>query len=281
VNDPSRGRPGGEPEPFSARWWQWLGRWVSDDFFREVHTSRREPTSRNAEPEPPEPQRDHSRLLLVVLCALGLAPAIAGLAFNVEGFLAHILAGLAGLILGAVLAVWLIDRLLRERRRAQWQVVRAAIRRTICERVVDLGTSYAIAVNTDHDFIGLVGPEDAAIPHHKIRAALSQLCIDLRGAQAALAIQLAPDLASSRSLYSEVSPAITLLGQEMSTRIIVLGDEPVLVETLLVLEREEHQWHAWIETVEQWGAPDKFAWQKATGTLEAAIAVYGYFVTNG
>jgi hypothetical protein len=67
----------------------------------------------------------------------------------------------------------------------------------------------------------------------------------------------------------------------MTTRIIVLGDEPLLVEALLTLERAERQWQAWIETVEDWGAPDGFAWRNATNTLEAATAVYGYFVSNG
>jgi len=221
-----------------------------------------------------------SRGPLILLSLVGFAPAIVGLIFDVGGFLAHVLAGASSLILGAVLAVVLIDQLLQQRRRTQWQTVRDAIQRAICEGVVDMATSFALVTSDGERFLGMVGPEDDPLPRLQIDLALRRLVEDSEANQEALAAQLEPDIASSRSLYEQVSPAIARFGGTMTTRIIALGDEPKLVEALLMLERAEHQWRSWVETVENWGAPDVYAWQQATNTLRAGVAVYGYFLAH-
>jgi hypothetical protein len=221
-----------------------------------------------------------SREPLIVLSLIGLAPAVAGLIFDVEGFLAHVLAGVSSLILGAVLAVVLIDQLLQQRRREQWQTVRDAIRRAICEGVVDMATSFALVVADGEQFLGLVGPEDDPLPRPQIAAALRKLVVDSEANREYLAKELEPDTASSRALYEQVAPTIAQFGATMTTRVIALGDEPQLVESLLALERAEHQWKSWVETVEGWGAPDAYAWQQATNTLRAAGNLYSYFVMH-
>jgi hypothetical protein len=95
-----------------------------------------------------------------------------------------------------------------------------------------------------------------------------------------LAREIDADISSSRALYTDVAPTIARFSPDMTTRVIVLGDEPDLVEALLKLERAEHQWRVWIEAVEHSGAPDAFAWREALGTLVAATTVYGYFVIS-
>jgi hypothetical protein len=66
----------------------------------------------------------------------------------------------------------------------------------------------------------------------------------------------------------------------MTTQVIVLGDEPVLVAELLTFERADLHWRSWINTVEREGAPDHIAWEHAMTTLRAGSRVYGYFVSH-
>jgi hypothetical protein len=219
-----------------------------------------------------------SRGVLTSLGLLGVAIAGAGLLLNVNGFLGNALAGLSSLILGAVLAVVLIEQLLRQRRPEQWHLVRDEIRRAICEGVVDMASSFAIAVSDGSGFLGLVGPEDDPVARPQIAAALEKLIAATEAKAAELAAQLEPDQASSRILYDQIAAAVVPLRMATTTRVIVLGDEPLLVAALLTLERTEQRWGGWVETVEKSGAPDLMAWQQATSTLQAGTDVYKYFV---
>jgi hypothetical protein len=258
-------RPDGEPPPFTSDWWRWAGRWI----YRELLNGIRAADGR---PELTDLPRMSSRTLLIALSIVGLIPAVIGLALDVGGFLAHVLAGMSALILGAVL--------LRQRRRAQWETARNELRRAICEGVVDLASSFALVVPRGDQFLGLVGPEDAVLPRRQIATALQQLVATTEAEQGNLAGRLEPDIASTRNLYDEVSIAIAPFRSAMATRVIALGDESHLVTALLTLERTERQWRSWVETVEQWGAPDLIAWSHATGTLRAESDLYRYFVSH-
>ncbi len=226
----------------------------------------------------PEPPQMTSRWMLVVLTVAGVVIAVVGFLLEANGFLGNVLAGLSSLILGAVLAVVLIEQLLRRRRREQWHVARGEIRRAICEGMVDMASSFAMVLADDSGFLGIAAAEDDPVARPQIAVALQLLILAIEDGAAGLAAQLEPDRASSRVLYDQVAPAVAPLRTDTTTRVIVLGDEPQLVAALLAFERTERRWVGWVEAVERSGAPDLMAWQQATSTLRAAVEVYEYFV---
>jgi hypothetical protein len=220
-----------------------------------------------------------TRRLLAALAVLGLGITVLGFALEAEGFSGNTLAGLSSLILGAVLAVALIDQLLRRRHREHWSIARAEICRAICEAVVEMASSFALSVSDDLEFLRLVGAEDDPVTRPQIWLALCDLVEAARAAEQRLSSRLEPELASSRTLYEQVARVVAPLRIATTTRVIVLGDEPQLVAALLELERAEQRWRSWVDTVEREGAPDYIAWRHATATLQAGTDVYGYFLT--
>jgi hypothetical protein len=220
-----------------------------------------------------------SRWLLVALAAAGVLVTILGFALQAEGFTGNTLAGLSSLIVGAVLAVALIDHLLRRQHRERWAIARAEICRTICEAVVDMASSFALSVSDDLEFLRLVGPESDPVASPQIWHSLRDLVEATSSAEHMLSSQLEPELASSQTLYEQVAPIVAPLRIATTTRVVVLGDEPRLVAALLNLERAEQRWRDWVYMVEREGAPDGLAWQHATATLRAGADVYGYFLT--
>jgi hypothetical protein len=220
-----------------------------------------------------------TRTAVLLLTAAGFAPAILGFALGLPDFEAHALAGLSGLILGAVLAVGLIDELLRRRKRETWALVYGEIRRSISEAVLDLSTRFAAMLPGQSAFLEVAGPEDDPFPRADVAHSLEQLLTEVRGRLPQLAGELdQPDRSSTRRLYDQVAPIAAPLRTATTTRVIALGDEPRLVSALLDFERAERRWHGWLLAVEQEGAPDTFAWEHALATLSAAAGVYSEFL---
>jgi hypothetical protein len=106
-------------------------------------------------------KRDSDQVLLA-LALIGFAPVIVGF-FFLDGFAPHVVAGFAGLVLGAVLAVVLIENLLQQRRREHWDIARAEMVRTICEGLVRMAGSFAIEMS-GHRYLTFAGPSDSATP---------------------------------------------------------------------------------------------------------------------
>lgn len=222
-----------------------------------------------------------SRQLLYILTVFGLLPVAIGFALSLHDFIAHVLAGISGLVLGAVLAVALIDRLLAQRRSEQWHTVRNQMFGLICERIVEMSTDYSGALSGSPRFFDRVGPEDNPVARPEIAAALTDLVIAVEAAVPELSRDVDdPDRASSRVLFDQVTPLVLPLQEAMTTRVIALGDDPHLVGHLLALERAQRSWRTWIEAVEHAGAPDSYAWDQATLTLKVAGDLYYYILRS-
>jgi hypothetical protein len=218
--------------------------------------------------------------MLAGLGAIGLAIAGVGFLLDLKGFLGNVLAGLSSLILGAVLAVGLITHLLNRQRREQWCVVRREIVRAVCEGVVSMATAFALVLSDDAGFLDLTGSAADLVAQPQIAAALLGLIAVAEADAAELAAGFELDRASSRVLYDQVAVAVEPLRAATTTRVIVLGDEPRLVEVLLILERRERLWGELVTMVERAEALDEMAWQQATDTLRASVDVYRYFLSK-
>lgn len=217
--------------------------------------------------------------LLAALTLIGLAPVVIGFAVE-DGFLPHVLAGLAGLILGAVLAVVLIEQLLQRRRKEQWRLAREEMISAICEALVEMAGSFALVLPGANHFLDFVGPEDDPVARPQIAQALQDLVGQTEAHYKALSLVVEdPDLASSRTVYDDAALALRMVDRA-TTRVIVLGDEPGLVKLMLALERAQQRWEQWLETVEQQGAPDRISWHQALLTIRAAADIYAYFVSD-
>jgi hypothetical protein len=219
--------------------------------------------------------------LVAALTIAGFFPVALGFALHLHEFIAHVLAGVSGLILGAVLAVWLIDGLLARRRSEHWHAVRGQMLSLACERIIEMAADYAAVIPGEHSFIDRVGPEDDPLAKPEIATALAELLDATALASLELALEVEdPDRASTRLLYDQVKVRIAPLQESMTTRVIALGDEPHLVVRTLALERAHQNWHNWLGEVERAGAPDRYAWEQATLTLKAASELYAYILQS-
>jgi hypothetical protein len=221
-----------------------------------------------------------TRHLLLALAAAGIVVTGLGFAIEAEGFAGNSIAGLSSLLLSVVLAVGLIDQMLRRKRREQWSAVRDEMSRAICEAILDMAWSFALVVPDNMGFAETVANERDSFASPRIWRALCDLVEAATVDTDSLAAQLAPHLASTRVLYDQTAGVVASFRSEMTTRDAVMGDEPKLVEALLAMERAERGWRSQLEMVEREGAPDRLAWASATAALRAGSEVYGYFVTS-
>jgi hypothetical protein len=263
-------RPPAEPAPWSAAWLKWTVAWIVREYRAGIEA---------ASPMSQSQPHGASRNLLAVLVIAGFLPVALGFVLHLHEFIAHVLAGASGLILGAVLAVWLIDSLLARRRSEHWHAVRVQMLSLACERIVEMASDYAAAIPGEHGFIDRVGPEDNPMAKPEIATALTELLDATAVAASELALDVEnPNRASTRLLYDQIKLRIAPLQESMTTRVIALGDEPHLVVHTLALERAHQNWHNWLGEVERAGAPDRYAWEQATMTLKAASELYAYIL---
>jgi hypothetical protein len=273
-----RQRPEREPPPWSLPWFAWVYHWMSAEFRSAVRDSS---TPAALSETAGSPGGSPSRQLLLVLTLAGVAPFAVGFALPLHDFIAHFLAAIAGLILGAVLAVTLIDRLLAQRRTEEWDIVRKQMLGPVCERIVEMASDFAAMIPHAASFLDRVAPEPDPFARPEIATALDELVNVGEAAISRLAAEIEEvDRASSRVLYDQVAALIVPLQGTTTTRIVSLGEDPGLVSHLLELERAQQQWLKWLEMVEHDGAPDSFAWEQAVLTLATAGVLYRYILAG-
>ena len=270
-------RPDGEPPAWTSPWWRWAAAWVKAEFAAGIRTARSVPSADFA-PEARVEVRSwrapRSGPILIGLSVVGAALVLLGFKLHLRDFGVHMMAGAAGLILGAVLAVVLIDKLQRQRRSEQWKLVSDEIRRSVSEGVVTMALEFAGYLHVSDDLLRQSSPAEEPAPDRAVASALKNLVATTAAMAPECALDLDPDRGSSRQLYDQA--AVVLPGATV-TRLIALGDQPKLVATLMRFERVERLWADWIAMVEQAGAPDRVAWAYATSTLRAGSELYAHF----
>lgn len=231
------------------------------------------------DPRDDEPVTIGYRGMLVLLLLLGSAAAVFGLADETDGFLGNAIAEVSGVTLGAVLAVTLIERVIARQRTERWSPVREEIRRAVCSQVVAMAIDFHMATPQPGRLLETLDAR-YAVERAEVADAMSEVADALDAAIPQLASAIEPDLASSRSLHTSIELSFEPIRDLLTTRVVVLGDEPDLVRRLMALEHHERRWRFSIHGVERFGAPDSHGWEPASSMLRAGIEAYRYFLRN-
>jgi len=258
-------------EPYTRQWWADVWREMRAEFWAGV---------RNAMGPPPEavPMTLGYRSVLGLVCLVGSAVLIAGLIAAPDGFFGNVVAETAGVLLGAVLAVTLIEKILSQQRREQWDAVRDEIVRAISDALLAAATSIYETTGMGYPLLEAVGEDTTLRP--EIAEAMALLPDEIEAAIPAFAANLEPSLASSRVAFDAVDIEFAPVRDLATTRVVAMGNEPELVALLLRVERREKDWRSGIVLVETENAPDILAWHHAVETFRAVAALYGYLARN-
>lgn len=256
---------------------------MAREFAEAVEQAR---LSAEQSPSPEDDRRDAParyaplRASMVVLGLVVLGASVFGLVDDTDGFGGNLVAEIAGVGLGVVLSVVLIDSLLRRQREQDWRHVRDHLTADISRNVVALATEFHLTTKEPYEgsLLAAVGANTLR-PRTEIALALRALRNHLEALTPALAGQADADAASSRTLHTAVKVHLDSIRDFVTPRVIAVGLDIVLVEKLLAFEQAEAEWRSWIHQVEFELAPSTVAWTLALSTLDSATTVYSYLVT--
>ena len=183
--------------------------------------------------------------------------------FDPEGFAENVLAEVAGITLGALVAIAVVDRLLTARRSREWARVRVAILRSLCqyldELALDFYLVYPVPGSADATLL-----QDLALKSGKKAATAMETLADQTRARAQQPqVGRSSDSSSSRDLYTAASTPLRAIREVHTPRVIGVAEEPELVELLTTLEERDPKWAVALYNIEEWGAPDEIGWEAA------------------
>lgn len=224
-------------------------------------------------------------LVLLALVAVALAALGIGLALGARAFVSNFLAGLVGWAISVLFAVLLIDVLLERRRAERWEAVRELTLRSIFIQVTDMAVDLLMVSHVTD----LMDGEDAMRYYDTINGddPRSERSVEALHELADFVRKHAEDLAdatsefgqidtTSRSLYREIQQELATLRDVLTPRVLELGGDPKLAELLFEVERSERYWRHAVWLIENdWGMPDKFAWNSAATVYKAVANLAG------
>jgi hypothetical protein len=231
------------------------------------------------------------RLLLAGLSAAALAALIGGLLLGPQAFLSNVLARVVDFSLGVLVTVLVVDALLERRRRRRWEAARLLTLRSIFVHIRDIahalvGLVLAPLVEFDERMSLYAGlaidtpSTGAANTIHRIAEFFTEhepalVMIDLEEGERPRFPSLLSDL------HKRIRDDLRSLREILAPRVLELGDDPELAESLFDIELADRRWRAAAGGMEaNAGSSDEFilaavAWGEVTAlarALDVAVA---------
>jgi hypothetical protein len=228
--------------------------------------------------------------MLGLLIFFALAGAGGAIAIDSKSAWVSILIGISGLLVGVVLALTLSDRIVRTTRRKRWLRVSGQIADLVRRHVVRVAVEFERTLEDRQllvkrgwqPFPALANP--ASTEFAEMDSALQSLveriydsADDLGRGTDGLGRPVDVAISSSARLLQAVDPHMAQLRESITTRVIVVADNPDLVRPLLDLERAHEGWRAFVYDVVRFGTADAQSWQSAAAALAAAAALFAAF----
>jgi hypothetical protein len=211
--------------------------------------------------------------VVAAVIAVVLSLGAIGLVVGPGEFATNLLVEFIGIAVSVLVAVALVERLLRRQRAQQWERVRAQTLRSIYATVTDIAAAFYLEVYSGA-ISDSVGDELALIhrsqwPTEDIADRLAELAEHISAN--------ADELGSSTEvLHNDVGPAIRHMRDAVTPRVIEVAEDPTLVEKLVELEDAERRWAISLGVIDDWGAPETFGWEDSAGVLDAAAEICRY-----
>jgi len=200
------------------------------------------------------------RLFAGMVACLILVLAI-GLLSDARAFGENFLAGIAGMILGILVALFFVDRVVDANRAARWRAVEAGTRESIIAAVVNS----ALAI-----YLQLPAPRPPnADPFMMNEAGDLGSALDLlaKGLRTEASRQDGPR-PSIETVGRLVVPPARVLGEVVLPRLMLLGAGPNLVGPIVELEHavSRLEYHIWMD--ETFGSPRPMLFEDLAGVAE-------------
>jgi hypothetical protein len=236
-------------------------------------------------------KRELSSLLAILASVL-----IAGFTISPLSFGENILSSVADLIVGILIAFYLIDRISRREKSRRWQRIERLSYRSIestCELIKwAIITDCVIPLSSDSDisatripqyiqFLDLAkqigrdadklstGDQIIVDPRVQTPGQAGSVASSVNGITRASDERLARILSdqqshriSSQQLLCTVKPYFDNLSLTIFPRIFELGEETELIASCIEVEAAYQEWISTVDTIEgDWGMPENYAWE--------------------
>jgi hypothetical protein len=171
-----------------------------------------------------------------------------GFALDSRAFAGNLIAGVADIIASALIAVFIVDRLVAADRRTRWRAVSEGTAETLEAAIVRAALSL---------YVRLPAPRPSGTDPFTM-AQVGELVPALRRLGAALRAEGASPLARApvgSDVIRGVGPHARLIAEVVLPRLLLVGSEPELVASIVALERSVGQleYDVWME--ESFGLP--------------------------
>jgi hypothetical protein len=214
--------------------------------------------------------RDVAILTLLVLAVI----LVVGVVTDRDSFVSNLLAELAGVAVGVLVALFLVDRVTAARRRERWLRVRRQTFDAIYAHISDLARKALLYTPVgDYREPGWVDSWFAFGGDHPTGAAaqvLREVGKALHEQAEELSSRDGPGVANSRVALDVVTPHVAQIRDVLIPRLIDFDEVPNLVERLLAMSDAEREWSLQVAFSEKGDLQEVWVgWDKAGDFFEA------------
>lgn len=205
------------------------------------------------------------RWTVVAAAGVALALATAGTALDRTAFAGNVLSELLGAFVGVVVALTLIERLVRRTRQRRWEIVSGQTYATLQWVLVKASLRLYMVLPAPR-------PVDADPFSGREVGSLATSLAALARALANYAEDVYEDF-DTRATVDAVEGDFEAVRQTLMPRLLALGDEPELIERLATLEQRvvTLDYDAWLD--ERFGVPSHLFVQDVSVCVDAMQAV--------
>jgi hypothetical protein len=210
---------------------------------------------------------------LSVIAVLLLA---GGFVLDYRSFAGNVLSELAGILLSAVVAVLIFERIADRERHRKWEAVRSQLSGIIFSHLTDIAFEVYIALPVE---VRKANPDPVTmlVANDEVTSDIVSSATELRDiVQANIGVLMAidHDYAYSRPVYESVMPSVNRIRDTLVPQLLQLGQKPQLVVELSGLERAVRGWEWNLKMNELYGGPS--AWEGVVGVLDSVHKILRY-----
>lgn len=217
-----------------------------------------------------------------VLTGVACGALFGGFALDAKAFAVNLLAGVVGLLLGAALATWGVEWLIKRQRDREFLGVARRTEEAIAMVIEEIASYYRLALGPDEQIERAFAEaaeaaevDESTRPNAELANAMSQTAQWILARKHELSKPTLPsEVSSSRALYEEVRPLFERLWFQLAPRVMALSGDAAVMNGLIHLEEREISWRTAILHAERGGADGFEAWEFAAEVLVRAAEAY-------
>jgi hypothetical protein len=193
----------------------------------------------------------------------------AGVLIDYRSFAGNVLSEVAGILLSAMLAVLIFERIANRERQRRWEGVRSQLCGALSSHLADIAFEV---------YVGLPANMRTTEPSHMIALATSDEIprgvATVRNTVRANSAALLSGRSSAGPVYDAVVPNLNRIRDALVPQFLQLGQDPELVVRLSGLESAVRVWEGNLRLNQLYGTPS--TWTGIVDVLDAVHEILGY-----